>query len=224
MSCTFGYITKQLRETMKHDGKTVLEINIKYPCFSSIDDGECLSEATLKSINSFYETLANNFYTYASTKRFDAAKAALSADNVNHINPYGEAINTIVLQTGQYISVICDITRYDGVFARHLRISQVWDTKNGEILPLRAFISGKASLPVIKKKLAGQLEKELTGEPDHDYYATCRKAIYRHFNKDSFFLTDRGLVIYYQSGILCPQNEGTVCFTLPWEETEFLHR
>lgn len=198
------YSFEKIRKTVAENGRQLLEINIKYPIFT---DSGC-DEA----INDFYRSLAEKYGEYAENVR--AKKAAATLKNEPERRAFGEILipKVILTKDGKYISVILDVTSYDGIFAKERRLSQVWDTKTGYLIKYTSV------LPLSEKKAADiierNLEKELMSGDVHDYYNGCRRLCRKHFSPSCFFVTDRGIVFYYQSGLLCPQNEGTVCFTV----------
>ena len=198
------YEILNIRKTIENEGKAVLQINIKYPVFTELEAAD--------KINSFYLDIANGFCDYAEKTSAKKAVTALSAEPEQR--PFGEIIlpKIVTDDEGKYISVILDVTSYDGIFARERRISQVWNTDTGLLCEY------KSVLPLSKKRIlsliAEQIDRELLSNDIHDYYIDCKRLCKKHFSVRNFFVTKRGIVFYYQSGLLCPQNEGIVCFTI----------
>lgn len=198
------YHFEKLRKTITENGRQVLEINIRYPVFEGVVCGEAM--------NSFYLSLAEKYCAYAEKESAKKAAAALGSEPGRRA--FGEILipKVIAADNERYISVILDVTSYDGIFAKERRLSQVWDTETGYMVKYDSVIrlSERKIADIIERKLEGEL---LSGDI-HDYYKGCKRLCRRYFSSSDFFVTDRGVVFYYQSGLLCPQNEGAVCFTI----------
>ena len=198
------YTIESIRKTIENEGKAVLQINIKYPVFTGL-------EAEAK-INAFYLNIANRFCEYA--EKISAKKAASALGAEPERRAFGEIIITTI-RHGDDAKSICGVvggTGHDGIFARERRISQVWDVHTGLLCEY------KSILPLSKKKILDliieQIDRELLTNDVHDYYRDCKRLCKKHFSGRNFFVTKRGIVFFYQSGLLCPQNEGIVCFTI----------
>lgn len=116
------YTENQIRESLKHEYKELLSINIKYPEFSGVND----------FINNFYKSLAEKLHDYAKTKYFDDVvhRYEISEDPRKRFKykPESFCVNfKVTLLTDRFISLYTDYLFYsNNKLLKKERHSQTW--------------------------------------------------------------------------------------------------
>ena len=121
----------KIRKSLKNENSSILEINIEYP--------EICADTEFSSVfNSFYEKTANNFSSWCEGILFP--KLLKKNRNDKLFRPCGEIMKYFVTyNSDKYLSVVCDISHFDGYKKETKRFAFVWSCENKIVLPLEYF-------------------------------------------------------------------------------------
>lgn len=106
--------------------------------------------------------------------------------------------------------------RYDytgGAHGNTLRQSDTYSLKTGSILPLPAFFPDGFNYT---KFLIEEILKLARKDPSI-YFENYEELIVKYFNPRNYFLTEKGIAIYYQQYEIAPYSSGIIVFDIPYE-------
>lgn len=124
---------------------------------------------------------------------------------------------TVTLQQSCTLSLYMDIYRYTGgAHGMTTRVSQTWDLRTGEKIPLCHLISGFRDMQAyftgeVVRQLRAQLE---AGEGS--YFDSYAADAVQEFDPAQYYLTPEGVVIYYQLYAVAPYSSGIPVFLVPY--------
>ncbi|MDD3693306.1 MAG: DUF3298 and DUF4163 domain-containing protein [Oscillospiraceae bacterium] len=102
-----------------------------------------------------------------------------------------------------------------GAHGSTLRRSDTFSLKTGQRLPLMSFFPRGSNY---RGMLLGQIlmQADENMQQDPIYFDDYRTLIVKHFNPESYYLTDEGINIYYQQYEIAPYASGIIVFTIPY--------
>ncbi|MGN0299154.1 MAG: DUF3298 and DUF4163 domain-containing protein [Lachnospiraceae bacterium] len=206
--------SKSLNEILFYHAIPVLKYNIAYPFFYST----CNSKA-VESINEFYLTLARNKQTYCKWVLYPQAAEAAQYIQENNppFHPFEfDMIYQVTWNKGCVTSLYLEQYTYlGGAHGATVRTSDTWDFATGKKIYLRNFYTNDMMFQEkiilwIESKIS-ELLKVSPGSFFEDYASLLRSA----FRPDHFYLTQDGIVIYFQQYDIAPYASGIPEFLLP---------
>ncbi|MBR3995416.1 MAG: DUF3298 domain-containing protein [Clostridia bacterium] len=209
---------ERLRKTLTFENIKVLEMNIEYPVFNRNE-----VDADYKSINDFYKKLSDNYINYCELVLYNRIKKHYTHND--NIKPFGEIMKFFAPHNSKdYVSVICEITHFDGYFKRTTRINQTWQYKDNIMLPANYFYKKIGMSHKKIKKYIGDIimEKIKNGNADFSYTdKSVRKYAY-NVNTNNYYLCKKGVAFWFDTGTIAPESEGFPAFVIPYKEKEEL--
>ena len=195
----------------------VFRYSIRYPVFTS----DC-SRAAAARINAHYADLAAGKEDYCRTVLYPQAVEAARYIQDNHppFEMYGFTTDyEVTFNSGCITSLYTDESAYmGGAHGSVTRSSDTWDFASGKRLQLGDFYPGQ---PFFSQGIIQQIENQAalviksSGSP---YYEDYPALLYSAFRADSFFLTQDGVVIYYQQYDIAPYGAGIPEFLIPFSQ------
>lgn len=195
-----------IRKSLKNENMPLLEINITYPRISADSEFSVL-------FNSFYEKIANNYSTWCEEMLY--RKLLKKQKNDTLFRPYGEIMKYfITYNSDKYISVVCDISHFDGYKKETKRFAFVWSCENKIVLPFEHFekelcLDKKDIRKKICETILGQIKSERC---EFDYSERSLRRYAGHVNFSNFFLTKAGLAFWFDKGTLASADNGFPTF------------
>ncbi len=202
--------TQRIKSTVTKENAKIMEINIEYPSLNKSENDEAS-----KRINSFYLKLAKSYSAFCEkmAERVNTAEFLSSS-----MHPMGGVMKYVIpFNTSEYISIVCEISFFDGYFKRTSRLSQTWDAVKGIMLPCSYFLKREGlSVKAVKKKV-GDIISQKIREERNDFSYTDKSYKKYAYNADpkNYFLCSRGIAFWYGSGTLAPSSEGFPTFVIP---------
>ena len=170
-------------------------------------------------VNRQLQNQMQNFYNYASTSLFvDALNGYKEAIKNNYpFNGYGAMQKyELTYNKNCILSYYMDEYLYTGgAHGNTTRKSQTFNLKTGRLLTLQDFFKDdyrKIVIPEIKRQAQIMQQQGILFE-------NYNELIMQNFNQNSFYLTDDGIVIYYQQYEIAPYSSGIITFTIPYSMT-----
>lgn len=214
---TLNYISTT-KEFMKG---TVLLLKATASYFNAVIEDNRQAE---KYINALVDRRVRGFAEYAQNTMLAEAKAAYteSVKNAFNFNNYETFLEyTVTLNTPKYLSFYLDEYSYTGgAHGNTLRESHTLDARTGKAMPLSVFFEEcKNYKNVILHLIEEQANANYAANPGI-YFEDYRTLIAEYFNEDNFYLTDKGIAIYYQQYQIAPYSTGIVVFEIPYSYTK----
>ena len=159
---------------------------------------DTLPDAGHKAIEAFYTKSDRDFQQSCEKLLLPRAKRD-SADE--RFKPFGAVRRlTIACDTPELLSVVCDVSVYDGRRRDVTRHSESWDRTNGVLLAFSdVFVKG-AEKPLLALLREQAVEMQESGKRSH--YSNYETLLRRNFSKNAFFFTPEAVGFFYQPNTL----------------------
>lgn len=200
-----------IKNELTYKGLTLLTYKIEYPEFYACGFGACL-----RFINKYYTDKALEYKRYCDTELFGMAVEQYLGDVENNfpIRAF-EAMQVfkVTCLCGCIISLWFD--RYEftgGAHGNTVRTAQTWNLQSCVTLKLSELALCPSDYMTC---VLTQIEKQIEENPNI-YFENYRELIAQNFNKDSFYCTSEGIVVYYQQYDIAPYSSGIPQFLLPY--------
>lgn len=196
---------------LRYQNTTLLTYQIDYPKMESVRYAR-----TTASINQFYQTDATEFEKYCRLELYPDAlnQFHYSQETALTMIPY-EAMVTykVTYNANGIVSLYFD--RYlftGGAHGTTKRYSDTWDLKTGRRLKLKDFYPAGTDY---KALLLAEISCQISRAPDQ-FFEYYRKLLQESFNASDFYMTDEGIVIYFQQYDIAPYASGIPQFLIPF--------
>lgn len=173
-----------------------------------------------KHIKAHYKQEADRFYRYSSGSLLSGAKAEY-ADSIKNgfpFRPYDAMMTySVELNEGCILSTYYEQYTYTGgAHGNTVRRSDTWDLQTGAQIRLKdLFPDGSGYRRLILEQILPMADKHMANNP-YVYFNDYRELIVKYFNPQSFYLTPKGLAVYYQLYEIAPYASGIVVFEIPY--------
>ena len=190
-----------LADQMDYRDSIVLNCQIRYPQL----DASCNQE-TIQTINQYYATQAAEEANYSRVRNFPFFPYEF---NISYVVTYNQ--NCIFsLYMEQY-------TFTGGAHGSTLRTSETWDAESGKQMTLSDFYQDNPSyIQDIQNWIQLEIAERLKANPG-TYFDNYPELLRNSFHPENFYLTPRGIVIYYQQYDIAPYSSGIPEFLLPFD-------
>ncbi len=207
--------TSQISENLMYKDILAVKQNINYPVFSHIDDAPEEIKSLCRKLNTFYSNAAKSLSSNAQKRLCKRAYSAKCAAKDNTFTPFGVYMNcTLSHYTENFISIITDISFFDGKTTQSRRIPHTWDIKKAAVIPTDSlFDSSREKRAQVRSYVISCVEKNCHN-PYFAYYGDAPKLAQKNFSLSNAYLVPKGKAIFYQPGILCEQKYGPCVFVL----------
>ena len=159
---------------------------------------DTLPDAGHKAIEAFYTKSDRDFQQSCEKLLLPRAKRD-SADE--RFKPFGAVRRlTIACDTPELLSVVCDVSVYDGRRRDVTRHSESWDRTNGVLLAFSDIFVKGAEKPLLALLREQAVEMQENGKRTH--YSKYETLLRRHFSKNAFFFTPEAVGFFYQPNTL----------------------
>ena len=205
--------TVTLEDNLKFNGVTLLTYKIQYPEFSSSRFQGCLQK-----VNGFYRSKALEYKRYCENELFNAAveQYKFGMKNGFPIRVF-EVLQTyeVTYALGCVVSLYIDRYEYaGGAHGNTARRSQSWQLQSCQLLTLTQLVRCP---PDFRSFILSEVEAQIKEEPDI-YFENYKKMAVESFNKNSFYCTPSGIVVYYQQYDIAPYSGGIREFLIPYSD------
>ena len=206
-----------LKEEMYYKNTMILSYKIEYPSFYNPK-----YQMSLNRINQYYNAKALSYRKYVKGIMYKTAveQYEYSVANGFPIRPF-EAIVVYIVTYNQDCAISLYSDRYEYMAGAHgntTRISDTWNIQAGRRIHLsRLFAPSVDFVDYIVTEVNNQIAEEIKSGNDV-YYENYEKDVRSKFNPNQFYLTEEGVVIYYQQYDIAPYSTGIPQFTIPYSD------
>lgn len=199
---------KKIKSKIKTGERVAVIENIKYPFFESEKH-----KILCKRMNDFYSSVAEKYSYHARNKLVKKIKntKGISSDPCRVCMNY-----TVALCDDGIVSIVLDITFSRGKKFKTRRFSQMWSTKNNDILPLCEVLKTDRESKRKIYSLVVSAAKENAENPAFGYFENYLKALSRNFDIRNCFIVPKGICFFINAGILAPVKYGACNFILTY--------
>lgn len=192
----------------------LLSYSIQYPQFSSDR-----FRMTLNRMNQYYEMKAIAFKMYCEHKLFKLAieQYENAIKNGFPVRKF-EALVVYQVTYNQNCSISLHFDQYEftgGAHGNTVRNSDTWNLQKGTKIKLGHLFTNKNYkdyiIMTINQKIAEQIRNGT-----NQYFENYKQLVTENFNENHFYLTPKGVVIYYQQYEIAPYSSGIPTFMIPY--------
>lgn len=206
---------REINSSFKHNGTEILTIDIKYPVIHTFNNP--IAE---KKINNQISEQVDEYFQYITTKLYEEAMITYE-ESLEKDFPYRAyevfMQYTITYNDNCFLSLYADKYEFTGgAHGNTTRVSSTWELCTGESIYLYCFFKpGTDYKYLIIQEITDQARRNY--EMDSNlYFDDYKDRIVKSFNKDSFYMSPEGIIIYYQQYDIAPYSTGIVEFTIPY--------
>lgn len=213
----YNVIVKEnlLQKDMYYKDTIVLTYTIKSPQFIS---GQF--QIFLEELNAYYETKA---FIYENTNIINLYQMAIkeyeySVANGFPVRKYETFIDyEITYNQNCILSLYFDQYEYTGgAHGNTIRYSDTWNLQNGKRIELSDVFSCRNNhQEYVIQNIYDQIKNEIMNG-SNPYFENYQQLVLESFEEDNFYLTQEGVVIYFQHYDIAPYSSGIPTFTIPY--------
>lgn len=211
-------VTEQVIEKERSfQGHVLLVYKIVYPQFSSSS-----FVRVLKNINQFYELQARKYALHCEKKLFKMAleQYEYSVKNRLPIQRFeAQDVFTLTYNRNCTLSLYQDRYEYTGgAHGSTVRRSNTWNLQRGgqsNLVNYFPYVRG------VQEYLIGEITRQVENQIENgskDYFDDYEENIRAHFNPQQFYLTEKGVVLYFQQYDIAPYVSGIPEFLIPYSK------
>lgn len=209
-------------EVKSNDGKVIMDIKYNYPLIDNPNN-----ETIIDEFNQNYKIIAEKFIE--ENKNGDLAKEATEFYNDAlkedfEFHPYSlEETFDITYNRNKIVSILSTSYSYTGgAHPNHLQSNVIYDLTTNKKLELTDILNKTEN--EIKQIFIDGFSKMVDNEPDK-YFKEAKETISNNTNeidKINFYLSNNGLVFFFEVYEIAPYAAGNPSFSIPFENNEDL--
>lgn len=206
---------KIISQNMYYKNHLILGYTIKYPKFVS-----STFNALAHKLNTLYRTKAVMYEKSNVMNLYQMAMVDYEYSVANNypIRQY-EAFVTYTVPYNQNCTLSLYFDQYEYTGGAHgitIRSSDNWDLQKSRRMELEDFFPNRDNVKeFITQSVIDQIKSEIATE-DAMYFEDYEKLVKDTFKANNFYLTEDGLVIYFQHYDIAPYAAGIRTFTIPY--------
>ncbi|MGI5848942.1 MAG: DUF3298 and DUF4163 domain-containing protein [Christensenellales bacterium] len=204
-----------LKADMYYKNSLVLQYKIQHPWFESIP----FFQSVIR-MNQYYTAKSADYQQYCRQELYLSAAEQYdySVKNNFPVRVF-EAVQNYTITYNQDCAVSLYFDKYQytgGAHGSTIRYSDTWNLKSGVRIMLKQLFSSAIPyrtyiINAINHQIAAQIS-----QGDNIYFDDYEKSVVNYFNPDSYYLTEEGIVIYFQQYEIAPYASGLPEFKIPY--------
>lgn len=207
-----------VKKTIYNDnGDEIMNISVTHPVIKNEKNLEAL-----KKINDYYIEFAENYISSIEDEEKDFAEEDFESakDDNREFMPHEYASDIELGYNGKILSFLnLQYMNTGGAHPNSIQEAQTFDTATGEKLKLEDVMGvGEEEAKIIVLKKVLEEIKKTEGSDDFFYYDSYENDIKENFVSDDFYITDKGICIFYQTYSIAPYVAGFPTFIISNQE------
>lgn len=204
-----------LDQSMYYKNKKILHYTIKYPHFISNT-----YQTLANKLNSLYRTKAVMYERSNIMNLYQMAMVdyEYSVKNNFPIHQYEAVVNyTVTYNQNCVLSLYFDQYEYTGgAHGLTVRTSDTWNLPQSKMIELPDMFPGRTNYKeYITWTIDKQIEQKISQE-SWMYFDNYVQLVNENFKVNNFYLTEEGVVIYFQQYDIAPYASGIPTFVIPY--------
>ncbi|NLT39174.1 MAG: DUF3298 domain-containing protein [Clostridiales bacterium] len=203
--------------TFLADGEKILSVRITYP----LAGWDCENRG-LKRIEKFYKKIFGSFQKYCQNRlRAEAEQDRKTClEQGIKFKPYHASLcHSVTYYSDGILSIFYDRREEKDSTQRFLaRYSETWHTRSGKLFEMKDFFGGGRHWKKDVIAAVSAAAEYAVAEGNDVLYPDYAKLIPRYFSARRFYLTSRGVAVFFQPCTLGPPEEGVPVFEIPLTE------
>ena len=204
---------KSLQQDMFYKNTIIMHYTIKYPCFISE-----AHQTLANKLNSLYKTKAVMYERSNIMNLYQMAMVEYEYSVANNypIRPFEAYTDfTVTYNQNDLVSIYFDQYEYaGGAHGLTVRYSDTWNFAKSKRMELGEFFPDCANYrEYIIRSIDEQIQSK-QGKEDFTYFENYQELVKENFRGNNFYLTEDGLVVYFQQYDIAPYSSGIVTFVI----------
>lgn len=204
---------KTLQKSLTYQGKVILTYKIQYPQIRT-----SYFQYGKERFNRYNEEKAKKLEEYAEGELYQNAKDTYEYNKENNypIMIYElVSIPTITYQNATILSLYIDTYIFSGgAHGNTTRESQNWDIKTGKKIPLYSLYPQNSYFILdILKQILQEIKRQME-DNETQYFDNYCELVIQTFNPESYYLTPKGIVIFFGQYDIAPYYVGIPTFLI----------
>ncbi len=209
-------IMQNFEKTYRYDDVDVMKLTIKYPVIKLYNNPDAQA-----LINNQIAIEVNEYHRYVSDFLYSQAVSYYKESQENDYPFHGyEAYMEYIITYNDncFLSYYYDKYEYTGgAHGMTLRSSDTFELVRGTRIPIYCYFKkGSDYRRNLTFEMIKQADVRLKDNPGI-YFEDYEGLIIKNFDEDNYYLTPKGLSIYYQQYDIAPYSTGIVVFTIPYK-------
>ncbi len=200
--------------TFHSDGEKILTVMIAYPLADRQHEGR-----GLRRIEKFYRRVFGSFQKYCLTQLREEAENERNVckEQGSRFYPFKASLSySVTYNKDGILSIFYDRREEKEPTERFLaRYSETWHARSGRLYELKEFCGNSRHWKRDSISAITQAAADAVLEGTDFLYPDYAKLIAKYFSARRFYLTDKGIAVYYQPCTLGPVEEGIPVFEIP---------
>lgn len=207
---------KSIERSFYYRGTEVLNMEIEYPSVSGTGSGRTdrmINNRIKGQVNTFYDYVRNQLYRDAVDEYHTAMENNFPFREFSAVLAYNVTYNK-----NCHLSMFRDQFQYtSGAHGSTIKMSDTWNIRTGRLVPMADYFRPGADYKCI---ILNEAIKQANKDPSI-YFENYAQLMNQYFNPESYYLSDDGLVIYYQEYEIAPYTSGLPTFTIPYSLLDY---
>lgn len=206
-----------IQKKLYYNKQMLMSYTIKYPTFIS----EKYS-SYMKKLNAIYKTKMFLYQSFSIMKLYKMAieEYEYSIANGFPVRTYEAIIDyTVTYNQNCALSLYFDKYEYTGgAHGNTIRTSDSWDLEDEKSIKLidlfpQNILYEEYIFKIVNEQIVNQIDAG-----NNIYFENYQQLMIENFDKDNFYLTEEGVVIFYQQYDIAPYSSGILTFTIPYSD------
>lgn len=198
-----------LEKDLYYEGEKILKYKIEYPEIVTTE----YEEGKIR-FNKYNKKESMKLKEYAEDTLYNQAKETYKYNKENGypIMVYEMNVNCVITYNyNSIISLYSDQYIFSGgAHGNTIRKSQTWDLKIAKILPLKYFYRGNEYYQI---EIIRQINEQIANSNENGiYFPDYCELILQTFNLENYYLTEKGIVVFFQQYDIAPYSTGIPIF------------
>ena len=203
-------LTDRVEKDTFRDGENEI---LRFTCHVPQFEGE--NTALCAKLNAFYADAAKEFHTFCTKKYAPALRRTVHGEKTESACGGASMKWTLTFENESVLSLLTDISIFDGKMPHLRRFCHTWDLRVGMPLSARqTFDTSGESRKKLMTSVCGKIDR---GEGGFAYYPDAARRAKRYFDPERFYLTPRGVAFYYPDGLLFPSEGRFPAYVVPYD-------
>lgn len=177
----------EIREKLCENEREIISVRLSFPVF----DGDT---AVCKKLNDFYSGSAARYFDFFKTKHYESLKKQIKNGTFTKKN--GAVINWQISHLDEKVlSVINDISFFDGSIVRSVRHVQNWDLRwCTPLCAAKVFSTNSAAKKHYIKEICEKINKN---EGSFSFRDNAEILCHKYFDFEKFYFVPKGIAFYF---------------------------
>lgn len=218
-------IDKVSKKDLLYQNEIVLSYTIKYPNFLMPSTSIAITEKCkqfINQLNMYYSIKTVMYEKYHINQLYQMAIENYEYSKANNypVRKY-EVYTTFTVTYNQdcILSLYTDQYEYTGgAHGMTKRMADSWDLIEAKRIELSDLFPGRKDYKEYSiNTIMRQIEKDIASE-NNFYFENYAELVKENFDSKNFYLTEEGVVIYFDLYEIAPYASGILTFTIPYSE------